>query len=475
MAGGRTVGVMNLSLVVRTKQFLSGMKKARRVVKKFADGFPVLNRRVGAFFAALGASAAIGVTVMINKQRQAIDILGKFSDELRIPTEDLATFGLAAKLTGTNITVLRRGIQRLQIRLGEAAKGIGEGVKGFKALGLNAKELSKLDLGEVIKIIAERVQKLGAGTKVASAGFAIMSRQFSDLTNFFLLGRNGLDSVRESAEKLGLIVSRVATKEVENMNDAMVLAETAASGVVRQLTVLLSPALEAAANAFTDFVTSGGGAFEKAENFITFGIKAISVVNSIFLSLRGTFKLIQFVVAAVFESFVKTLRVVAELALLIPRLFGSETAQKATDFFRDLDKASQKSKVRFFQSAAQDFSDAAFGGELFEKNLTNRLKKIGTIARLNAISQLKGKDVQKALLETPTLLGSLSILQKSRIADLKAEPAPSELEEKIRDKSLVDMKDTLKQIRDAINETNKRVRDEKNNKNATLTFSKDGR
>jgi len=479
MAGGRTVGIMNISLVARTQKFLSGIKRARRSIRNFAKGFPILNKRVGAFFAALGVGAAIGLAALINKQRKAIDQIGKFSDELGFSTEQLGALRIAAELSGSSIASLRALLQRFNIRLGEAADGIGEGVKGFKKLGLNANRLEKQLPIKALEATARSIFKLKTAAAQGSASFAIFSRQgVQNLNTLRLLADEGIENLIKKFKKLGVIIGRVATKQIENMNDSFLLTQKVIEGIGTQILLELSPIIEELSNRFVDFATQGKGVEAIAGKITKVFIRMARFARGLSLELQELFNGLQTIAAGLLLVTLKFVKLISLPVRLIGNIFGIKSVIEFNARLDDMLTGMESKFLKSFKNIGTFIGDAIFGGDKFETELTERLRKLQIRSQLTAASQLvgQGKDVQKDFgVASLNTLGRLSLLQKSRIGSLPGEGVGTQQEQALRDSRLQIMTDTLREIRTAIDNRNQATRDAKNNKNATSTNSRDGR
>jgi hypothetical protein len=200
-----------------------------------------------------------GMGYMLKKTMESVDQVAKMSDELHISTEALTGLEHAAKISGTSIESLHKGIGIFVRRMGEAKYGVGEGVRGLKMLNLTAEEMIAMGTDEAFMEIAKRISEAGTAAEQAGIAYNFFGRQGTQLLNMFQQGREGIMAMREEAERLGLTFSRFDAAQVEAANDALTRARAVLTGIFRQAAIQLSPYIEALADKFVDVSTAGEG------------------------------------------------------------------------------------------------------------------------------------------------------------------------------------------------------------------------
>lgn len=211
---------------------------------------------------AMGALAVAGIGglgYMLKKTMESIDAVAKMSDELQISTEALTGLEHAAKISGTSIETLHKGMGIFVRRMGEAKFGVGEGVRGLKMLGLEADQIIKMGTEKSFMLIAQRISEAGTAAEQAGIAYNFFGRQGTQLLNMFQQGEAGIKAMREEAERLGLTFSRFDAAQVEAANDALTRARAVLTGLIRQATIELAPYIEVLADKFVDVATAGEG------------------------------------------------------------------------------------------------------------------------------------------------------------------------------------------------------------------------
>ena len=211
---------------------------------------------------AMGALAVAGIGglgYMLKKTMESVDQIAKMSDELQISTEALTGLEHAAKISGTSIESLHKAMGIFVRRMGEAKFGVGEGVRGLEMLGLEADNIIKMGTEKSFMLIAQRISEAGSAAEQAGIAYNFFGRQGTQLLNMFQQGREGIEAMREEAERLGLVFSRFDAYQVEAANDALTRARAVLTGLFRQATIELAPYIEVLADKFVEVSTAGEG------------------------------------------------------------------------------------------------------------------------------------------------------------------------------------------------------------------------
>lgn len=235
----------------------------------------------------LAVAGVGGFGYLIRQSMVSIDRIAKMSDELRLSTEAITGWEHAAKISGTSIENLHKGLEIFVRRMGEAKYGVGEGVRGLQMLGLTAQQLISMGTEEMFLHVAERISQAGTAAEQAAIAYNFFGRQGAQLLNMFQQGRSGIEAMRQEADKLGLTFSRFAAFQVEMANDALTRLRSLFTGIFRQVTIQMSPYIEALATKFVDVATAGEG----------MGANITNVFESITLSVVTTAQEVETLIA----------------------------------------------------------------------------------------------------------------------------------------------------------------------------------
>jgi len=238
----------------------SAENKAKGVIAGFRQDLDSTGRTMRRMASSVLALAGIGgLGYLLKQTMSSIDRMAKMSDELHISTEALGGLEHAAKISGTSIENLHKGLEIFVRRMGEAKHGIGEGVRGLEMLGMSADEVISMGTEKAFMEIAERISEAGTAAEQAGIAYNFFGRQGMQLLNMFQQGKVGIEELTDEAEKLGLTFSRLDAAKVEAANDALTRARGVITGLVRSATIELAPYIEVLATKFVDLATSGEG------------------------------------------------------------------------------------------------------------------------------------------------------------------------------------------------------------------------
>ncbi|MEM7806505.1 MAG: hypothetical protein AAF561_00150 [Planctomycetota bacterium] len=212
-----------------------------------------LGLKFGALGSAIGAAAAgAGLSVLVNRQLDAIDSSSKLADRLGLTTHAIEGLNHAAGLSGASSEAMTRGIERMLVNLGKAAEdGTGAAHDALSMLGLDAADLSKLNPEESFIRLADAIGKIEDPAKRALIINDVFGRSGQQLGNLFAAGGDNIRAMVAEADKLGLAFDRADGAKVEAANDAFARMRATITGVVRSITIAIAPALEKAATVMT--------------------------------------------------------------------------------------------------------------------------------------------------------------------------------------------------------------------------------
>jgi len=227
-----------------------------------AKGFAAVQGRLAALgrsvFSLQGQLLALagvgGFGALVKSSFTTIDQLAKTSDKLGVTTEALAGLRHAAELTGVASNTLDMALQRMTRRVAEAAGGTGEAKAAIAELGLDARKLAQLSPDKQFAAIAERMAQVSTQGERVRLAFKLFDSEGVAVVNTLRLGSDGLRKTAEEAKALGLAISRVDAKRIEDANDAMVRIRGAASGIGNTLAISLADPIADIATNTTEWV-----------------------------------------------------------------------------------------------------------------------------------------------------------------------------------------------------------------------------
>lgn len=265
----KPIAKLSVMLTANTSRFIKGMNKSTRSITVMAKVMGRAALRVGKLGVAFGLAAATGLALLINKERQAIDALGKLSTTTGASIKTIQALRVAADETGLGADQMSQAMAVLTKRVGEAALGTGEALKWFEKMGISIDDLLKAKPGKQFKLIADGVKALTTQSERNAAASAIFSRANQKIVNLLQLGSDELEKYEKLVKKLGLSLKKIDVRQVEKMNDRLGRAKLLLRGFSLQITAQLAETITRATEAFLEWGTSGEG----AANLVTKAIK----------------------------------------------------------------------------------------------------------------------------------------------------------------------------------------------------------
>jgi uncharacterized protein with PIN domain len=193
------------------------------------------------------------LTSMVKQQLQAVDAAAKLSRQLGGTIDGLQGLQLAASEAGVNTGTLTSSMERLNVKLGEAArKGSGPAHEALQRLGLDARELSAMDLDVRMAAIAEAFAETGMSAQATAETLAQMGIRQGEFTRLMLDGGTAIREARAAIDEMGLSLTEIEASKIEAANDAMERVKMASTAIARRLAVDLSPLLTTISNQFLD-------------------------------------------------------------------------------------------------------------------------------------------------------------------------------------------------------------------------------
>jgi hypothetical protein len=268
------INTLMVRLGLQTAAFDRGTRRARSSLGGLGTAAAGAQRRFMGFSRSLLAFAGIaGLGYVVKQTMESIDQIAKMSDELGISTENLAAWGHAAQISGSDIKTLHKGLGIFVRRLGEVQIGVGEALRGFEALGWEADRFKNTRPEEAFLQVAEAISQIENEQRRALVAYSFFGRQGVQLINMLLEGRVGIEALADEADRLGITFSRLDAAKVEEANDALTRLKALFQGVFIQLVIDASPYIEGLTNEIIAIGTEGEGMGAK----ITGALESVAV------------------------------------------------------------------------------------------------------------------------------------------------------------------------------------------------------
>lgn len=251
-----------------TNKVTKNVKELNKELEKSKKASSNFGRNIGL---AIGA-ATTAATLYSKKIIETIDAESKLSRKAGVDFEEFQVYGRLAELAGVSVDTLTNSFFELNKTVQEAAIGEGEGFKFIKALGIDAKELAKLDPGKQIKIIAESIKDLPE----LEQKLVLDKLKIKDV-ELFINELKNYDSLNQKLKNDGLILSEDDAKRFEEFNDQIAVMFQNLKSFSAIFISELMPALNEFLKSQGDGTTLLNG--ENAKTLATDLVKVISILK----------------------------------------------------------------------------------------------------------------------------------------------------------------------------------------------------
>jgi len=216
----------------------------------------------------------------------------------RIGAEALQELSFAAQISGTNIDSLSQALFRARRRIGNMALGGGgPAARALETLGLNAKELAKMQPEKQFFKLISSLKAVGDEAQRNQLAFEIFGDNFRDIQPLIDAGADSIDNLRDRANRLGLVLSSREIKQAEELTDAFFeFGEVAKMAAIKigaafgpSLKIIFTGLAEAIADLTKMFEDMGGGITIMAQE-IKFAIT--DLFFTLFKELEPLFKML---------------------------------------------------------------------------------------------------------------------------------------------------------------------------------------
>lgn len=267
-----------------------------RAMKEAGAGFESTREKMNSFGkVAAGAIAGVAVSfgAFIKQQLDFSDSLQKMADRTGMTTEELSGLKYAAEMSGSSLEAVEKAAV-------EMSKQIGTGGAAFKELGIQIEDVNgevrpTIDLmGEV----ADRFKDMPDGAGKSAEAMKIFGSAGADLIPLLNAGSEGIEEMRDEAERLGVVLSTEAANSAANFNDSMQRLTTRFKGLAMQVFANVVPQIEAYADATVEAADKTGDLDGIADKIAT----TFGLMGRIVEGARVSFVLAGETIGAVFAS-----------------------------------------------------------------------------------------------------------------------------------------------------------------------------
>lgn len=178
-------------------------------------------KAVSGAFVTLSKSVLGAVESIVNFGKSVADELDNLNDVAQrtgVGVEALQSYGVAAKLAGTDVETFAKSIQKLAVNIGNATDE--KSAKKFTALGIAFEDLKAATPTEQFEMVADALARISDPAERAAAAVKLFGKGGIELGPLFTKGPGALAEMRERAVALNQVVSEDSIQAIGDMNDA---------------------------------------------------------------------------------------------------------------------------------------------------------------------------------------------------------------------------------------------------------------
>lgn len=175
--------------------------------------------------AATAATIAAGKAIwdMAKNTATAGDEIDKESQKLQISAELYQKLGYAARLSGTDIEVMKKGVTTITTELNNMANGAAGAGEKFESIGVSLTNANG-DIKSTEEVLLETIEQLASmedETARNAAANEIFGRSYSELLPLLNTGADGIRNMMQEAEDYGVVMGDDAVKASADFSDAL--------------------------------------------------------------------------------------------------------------------------------------------------------------------------------------------------------------------------------------------------------------
>ena len=291
-----TLGSLVVSLEANSAKFTSDMGKAAYQTEQSMRKMQRDAEMVGKAFGVMSVAVAGSLVVMVKSSLNAMDSMSKMAQKTGVAVEQLSAMAYAAGLSGVSTESLGSAMVKMSKGMSDASMGIGEAIKGYAALGINVKNTDGTlkDNDRLISELAAKFASFEDGANKTALAVAIFGKTGADLIPLLNSGADGIKTLTDEAQRMGLVMDTETSRAAEQFNDDMSRLAQTQTAFANAVTTAVLPVLQAiatemlgASDQATTFSTAGAAVRTVLETFVVVGSEVAFVFRGVGTEIGG--------------------------------------------------------------------------------------------------------------------------------------------------------------------------------------------
>lgn len=215
-----------------TKQITNAMTKLQKDVERSMRGSTravaqldgqlrkmqgTIGKAAGLFGVAFGARAFVG---MIKSSVEAGQAIGDMAEKLGVSAESLQEFEFVGSQVGTSMDTIEISFRTMAKTLDGLKRGTKEATNQFAEIGFTWADMKNKSPLEVFEMLLDRIGTTADPIERNVRLMKFFGKNGSEMGKMASLGAKGIDELRESARKMGLIISNETIAKMQDTGDS---------------------------------------------------------------------------------------------------------------------------------------------------------------------------------------------------------------------------------------------------------------
>ena len=262
MAGNIKAGQAYVEIATKQGSFDKGMAQVQAAMSRLkgvattmgtgiAKGFAGAQGALSGFSskvlnlptAIAGSVAVTGLVALAKGFADAGSAVDDMAQRTGMSAEAVSSLGYAAKLSGTDIGTLEKGVRKMQMGIADAAAGVPGAVDKFAALGLKVEDLAKMSPDEQFLAIADKLSLIQDPALKSAAAMEYFGKAGADLVPMLSEGGDGIRKLQQDAADLGQTMSGEDAAAAAKLGDVFDRLLGVIGGLQNRIGAALAPLL----------------------------------------------------------------------------------------------------------------------------------------------------------------------------------------------------------------------------------------
>ena len=264
-ASGIRAGAAYVELCVKNNRLVKGLDAAAAKLKAFGASITALGTRI----AGLGVALALPFLGAAKLFAGMGDDMAKMSARTGVAVEALSELRYAHERSGAGAEDLEKGLRTMNRTIIEAARGSASARQNLNRLGLTIADLNGLSPDQQFELIADRLSRIRNPANRATIAMEVFGRSGARLLPMLSAGADGIQELRQEANRLGLTMSTEDAQAAEALTDAWTNLTASVKRVAFMVGAALAPTLKDIADWITRVAANLGSWINENREVIT--------------------------------------------------------------------------------------------------------------------------------------------------------------------------------------------------------------